>query len=322
MKSTHDTHCLRSGTPLDSYIIDRPIGGGGFSIVYLAHQASDGTQVAIKEYMPHKLAFRGEDGVSVHSVPHPEGSGNFAHGRRMFFLEASTLASIKHPNIVNVINFFRANGTVYMVMAYEKGINLYDYTRRHGGNLSERFLRTVFPPLLDGLKVIHGMGLLHLDIKPANIFLRRGGNPILLDFGAVHQMQNSRRYQPTQVITPGFAPYEQLTPGGYVGPWSDIYAIGAAMRACIDGATPPPADERRMKDTMKPATTLHRKRYSHALLSAIDWATEVDPLLRPQSVDQLLEAMNREYPTRDPDARSDSFLDLLTRDITLPWSKG
>ncbi|MEW6647612.1 MAG: serine/threonine-protein kinase [Pseudomonadota bacterium] len=322
MNDARDNYCLQKGTPLDSYVIDRTIGGGGFSIVYLAHDAGYGTQVAIKEYMPRKLAFRGEDGVSVHTLPDSENGDNFAHGRRMFFQEASTLANIKHPNIVNVINFFRANGTVYMVMAYEKGINLQDYIKRHGGGLSEKFIRTVFPPLLDGIKTIHGMGLLHLDIKPGNIFLRPGGNPILLDFGAVHQMQNSRKYQPTQVVTPGFAPYEQLTPGGYVGPWSDLYAIGASMRACIDGTTPPPADERRMKDTLRPAAQAFKKHYSAALLTAIDWAMEVDPLLRPQSVDQLLEAMNREDPPEEPTSRGDSFLDLLTRDITLPWSKG
>ena len=318
MSETYDNHGLPRGTRIDSYVIDRTIGGGGFSIVYLAH-GEDDSQVIIKEYMPRKLALRAPDGVSVLTGPESEAAESFAHGRRLFFQEASTLATIKHPNIVNVTNFFRANGTVYMVMAYEKGINLQEYIKRHGGGLSEKFIRTVFPPLLKGLKHIHSMGLLHLDIKPGNIYLRTGGNPLLLDFGAVHVMQQSRKYQPTQVITPGFAPYEQLNPGGYVGPWSDLYAIGASMRACIDGVTPPPADERRMRDTMKPATVLFRKNYSMALLAAIDWAMEVDALLRPQNVDQLVEAMNRSDPPEEPTAR-ETFLDLLTRDITLPWS--
>ncbi len=322
MSEAPDIHSLPHGTQVDNYVIDRIIGGGGFSIVYLAHVIDSDVRVVIKEYMPRKLASRGADGISVQTLPDPEAADSFAHGRRLFFQEASTLATIKHANIVNVISFFRANGTVYMVMEYEKGINLQEYIKRHGGNLSEKFLRTVFPPLLDGLKLMHSMGLLHLDIKPGNIFLRAGGNPLLLDFGAVHEMQQSRKYQPTQVITPGFAPYEQLTPGGYVGPWSDVYAIGASMRACIDGTTPPSSDERRMKDALKPATVLYKKRYSYALLSAIDWAMEVDPLLRPQNVEQLLEAMNRDDPPEEPTARGDSFLDLLKRDITLPWSKG
>jgi serine/threonine protein kinase len=79
--------------------------------------------------------------------------------------------------------------------------------------------------------------------------------------------------------------------GGYVGPWTDIYAIGATMRACIEGTAPPPAEERRMKDTMKPAVEAFRKGYSQKILAAIDWAMEVDPMYRPQSVDELLEAL-------------------------------
>jgi serine/threonine protein kinase len=322
MKATHDNPGLREGTIVYGYTITRTIGGGGFSIVYLAKDMANGEQVAIKEYMPRKLAFRSDDGVSVLTQNEAESGENFALGRRMFYQEASTLATVKHPNIVNVINFFSAHGTVYMVMTYEKGISLQDYIKRHGGGLSEKFIRTVFPPLLDGLNLLHEMGLLHLDIKPGNIFLRPGGNPLLLDFGAVHQMQNSRKYQPTQVITPGFTPYEQLSIGGYVGPWSDLYAVGASMRACIDGGTPPSADERRMKDILKPAAQCFRKQYSACLLKAIDWAMEVDPLLRPQNVGQLLEAMNREEPPEEPGSRSDSFLELLTRDISLPWLRG
>jgi serine/threonine protein kinase len=241
----------------------------------------------------------------------------------MFVQEASALASIKHPNVVNVINFFNAHGTVYMVMTYEKGISLQSYIKRHSSGLSENFIRTVFPPLLEGLKAVHAQGLLHLDIKPGNIFLRPGGQPLLLDFGAVHFMRTSRRYQPAQVSTPGFAPCEQLSVGGYVGPWSDLYAVGASMRTCIDGSTPPPADERRMQDRLKPAAHCFRKQYSASLLQAIDWAMEIDPLLRPQNVDAFLAALNaRETIAEEPSSRTEALLGILTRDITLPWGKG
>jgi serine/threonine protein kinase len=224
---------LAPGTRLENYVISQLLGGGGFSIVYLAKEIDSGELVAIKEYMPRKLAFRAEDGCTIRTLD-DKAAEQFAHGRRLFFQEANTLASIKHPNIINVINFFRANDTIYMVMEYVKGINLQDYIRRHKGGLSEKFIYHVFLPLLDGLKLIHERGLLHMDIKPGNIHLRPGGNPVLLDFGAVHEMQQSRRYQPGQVLTLGFSPVEQSMSGGYVGPWTDIYAIGATMRACIE----------------------------------------------------------------------------------------
>jgi serine/threonine protein kinase len=170
------------------------------------------------------------------------------------------------------------------------------YIKKHKGNLSEPFIKAVFLPLLDGLQMIHSKGLLHLDIKPSNIHLRSGANPLLLDFGAVHEMMQTRQFQPNQVITPGFSPIEQLDPGGYVGPWTDIYAIGATMRACLEGVSPPSSPQRREKDTLRPAASAFKKKYSQHLLEAVDWAMEVDPLLRPQSVDKLIEALNGKKP--------------------------
>ena len=287
-------YALPPGTTLDEFTIENVLGGGGFSIVYLATSIHGGEPVVIKEYLPSTLAIRDEN-MSV--IPRAEKHNErFAHGRRLFFQEASTLTTLKHPNIVNVINFFRDNGTVYMVMAYEEGVNMQTYIKKHNGNLSEPFIKAVFLPLLDGLQMIHSRGLLHLDIKPSNIHLRSGANPLLLDFGAVHEIMQTRQFQPNQVITPGFSPIEQLDPGGYVGPWTDIYAIGATMRACLEGVSPPHAPARREKDMLRPAVSAFKKKYSPYLLEAVDWAMEVDPLLRPQSVDKLVEALNGKSP--------------------------
>ncbi len=280
---------LPPNTVVDNYTITRTLGGGGFSIVYLAKDNTYDKEVVIKEYMPTKLATRTRN---LHiSALNSNCGDKFGHGQRLFFQEANTLSNLKHPNIVNVISFFRANGTVYMVMEYEEGINLQSYIKRHDGNMSEQFLMAVFLPLLDGLKTIHQNGLLHLDIKPGNIHLREGANPLLLDFGAAHEMMQTRQFQANQVITPGFSPIEQLDPGGYVGPWTDIYAIGATLRACIEGAPPLSSTKRRERDTLKPAVNAFKKKYSKPLLVAIDWAMEVDPILRPQNIENFIEAL-------------------------------
>jgi len=293
---------LKPGTCLDGYRLEKPLGGGGFSVVYLARDLRDDKRVVIKEYIPNKLACRNRNGQVQARDDSTE--ARFVRGRKLFFQEASTLATLKHPNIVNVFSFFQANGTVYMVMEYQAGENLQHYLQSRGKGLSERFLRTVFPPLLDGLELIHNNDLLHLDIKPGNIHIRRGGQPLLLDFGAVHGFPQSRQEQPGQVISPGFSPTEQYETHGYVGPWTDLYAIGATMRACIEGRAPVDAKRRRERDTLKPAQFAFRDRYADNLLRAIDWAMELDPTLRPQSVAAFRAALTADTTPEPQPTRS------------------
>ena len=197
---------LAPGTRLEDFTIKKTLGGGGFSIVYLAEEHATGQLFVIKEYMPQRMAKRNED--KTVSAISPELVRAFNKGRMMFFQEASTLATLRHENIVNVRNFFRLNNTVYMALYYEEGASLQEYINKRGGKLSEQFLLTIFPPLLDALRMIHLRGFLHLDIKPGNIHLRQGGRPLLLDFGAVHQRQYSRQDQIGHVSSQGFSPVD------------------------------------------------------------------------------------------------------------------
>ncbi|VAX04046.1 Serine/threonine protein kinase, partial [hydrothermal vent metagenome] len=260
-------NALSKGARLEHYRVHQALNAGGFGIVYLCHDEQSDQQVVIKEYMPNKLAQRSDDGtIGPISDAHAE---NFGEGRKLFLQEATALARLDHPNIVRVLNFFSANDTVYMVMEYRPGKNLQSYIRSHSGGLSETLLRTVFPPLLNGLRLVHNTGLLHLDIKPGNIHLCPGGIPLLLDFGAVFPRCTSRKLQVAQVVTPGFSPVEQYDPSGYVGPWTDIYAIGATLRTCIEGSSPPPSNQRKEKDKLRPAANVFRRRYSAGLLEAL-----------------------------------------------------
>lgn len=285
-------HNLEAGTRVDCYQIKQLVGAGGFSLIYLAEDEDTGDEVIIKEFFPKKLATRVEAGTAVTAAG--QKVGHFNQGKKLFYQEAKVLASLRHPNIVQVLNFFLANNTAYLVMVYERGKNLGDYIKKRGGGLSTDFMLTVFVPVLDALSLIHSQSLLHLDIKPNNLHLRTGGHPILLDFGAVHQFATTRQNQSAQVITAGFSPIEQYYSGGYVGPWSDVYAIGASMWTCVSGKAPPPAIERHAQERMKPAVEEFKNRYPRYLLECIDWSLEVDPLLRPQNASELLNALKEE----------------------------
>ncbi|QGU31926.1 serine/threonine protein kinase [Thermochromatium tepidum] len=279
---------LPPGTQVGSYHIVKPIAEGGFSLIYLATDDDSGEEVVIKEYMPKKLARRDRDRrVVPASIEYAE---SLHHGRKLFFQEVKALASLKHPNIVRVLAFFLANDTGYMVMPNERGRNLGAYLRERKGGLSTSFILEVFIPILDALALLHRRSMVHLDVKPGNIHLRHGNMPLLLDLGAVHPF-NRGRSRGGQVITAGYSPVEQYFRGGQVGPWTDVYAVGASIRTCMDGRTPQPAPERQKEDRVVPAVEALKDRYPEFLLKAVDWAMSMDPEKRPQDAEELLFAL-------------------------------
>jgi serine/threonine protein kinase len=294
---SQNNQALPPGCELEGYRIERQISAGGFSIVYLARDAA-GKPVAIKEYLPNALALRGE-GQIVPVVP-PDFQADFNHGLKLFFEEGRALTKLDHPNVVRVLNFFRANGTVYLVMRFETGRTLREYVRKHWGRLSETFLRKVFSGLLDGLGEVHGSGLLHLDIKPANIWLRTDDSPVLLDFGAARYAVDIGPPEPRAMYTPGYAAPEQYHGKFTLGPWTDIYAVGACMYAALAGAAPQAADERLIDDQLLPARQRGAEDYSPRLLATIDECLRLDPARRPQHARALQASLDAEPPADKP----------------------
>ena len=171
---------LPDGYRLQDYRIDRVLSCGGFSIVYLAYDPN-GQPVAIKEYLPSHLVLRREGDVLPSVIE--EDAATFRYGMKCFFEEGRALARLSHPNVVRVLNFFRANETVYLVMRYERGRTLQEHIQLRRGAIREEFIRQLFAHLLNGLREVHTNRLLHLDIKPANIYIRNDGTPVLIDFG-------------------------------------------------------------------------------------------------------------------------------------------
>lgn len=280
---------LAVGEMIDVFRIERVLGAGGFGITYLATDTTLNCQVALKEYFPqnawreqHSRVVRTNEGDSTQS---------FQVGLDRFHKEGQALALFSHPNIVRVRRLLVANNTAYLVMDYEHGETLESYLQRLGRPLTYQEAETIFNPLLDGLRAIHERNLLHLDIKPANIFLRGDGIPVLIDFGgARHQLGQASRMVSFLVASDGYAPNEQYS-GHQLQPVTDIYAVGATLYYSITGRVPADSPIRAnavidgQPDPLLPASQL----VSHAsfpvnFLQALDASLNMRAASRPQSV--------------------------------------
>ena len=307
---------LPDGYQLNNYTIEKLLSSGGFSIVYLARD-ENGNPVAIKEYLPAALVIRA-DGAEV-KINSDENLAVFRHGLKCFFEEGRSLATISHPNVVGVENFFRANETVYMVMQYVRGRTLQFHIQRHRNEFSESFIRRLFTHLLNGLREVHANKLLHLDIKPANIYITMEGKPVLLDFGAARQALTSDAPRLRPMYTAGYAATEQYGNLDQMGPWTDIYAVGATMYTCVTGTHPQPANDRAKDDQMIPARELTRLNYSDEFYEIIDWCLKLDHLARPQSAFELQKALMKDVKELPEavtvDAEDDSLAGRLKKTL-------
>ena len=286
---------LPADTLIGGYRVVRRVAAGGFGVVYLA-LGPDGQQVAIKEYLPASLATR-EPGALSPQVP-AEKLSLYRLGLKSFFEEGRSLAQISHPSVVSVMNFFRENDTVYMVMNYLEGASLQDYiiTARDLKQLKvfrESTIRSLFDEILRGLRIVHQHKMLYLDIKPANVFITDDNKAVLIDFGAAREVLSKEGNFIRPMYTPGFAAPEMYRRDSTMGPWTDIYAIGACIYACMQGYPPNEATQRVPTDRMVVALKRLQGVYSDNLIEVVQWCMALDAQARPQSVFALQKELNR-----------------------------
>ncbi len=277
-----DVSSLPVGYRMLEYQIQSVLGSGGFGITYLARDDNLDLTVAIKEYFPSGLVARGENHAVAVREGHQGAQAKYDWGLQRFLDEARALASFRHPNIVRVLRYFRQNDSAYIVMEYEVGQRLKRWVPNHAP-LTRDALLSIVHPLLDGLDAVHQAGFLHRDIKPDNIYVRADGTPVLLDFGAARRVSSDSAM--TNIISPGFAPFEQYHSQGKQGAWTDIYSLGAVMYWMTTGEKPIESAARVAQDTMPPVSSLGDAGvFGSKLLQTIDWALLPDESRRPQTV--------------------------------------
>lgn len=257
---------LPAGSVLDgSYLIGRLLGSGGFGNTYLAFDLKLHLKVAIKEFLPKELAGRDRHSTEVLVYTSGDSQAQFAVGLDKFLDEARVLAKFKnHPNIVAVSSFFHQFNTAYIVMDYLEGITFKEYLQRKGGRLPYEEVMKIMTPVLDALREVHEVGMLHRDISPDNVYITRKGQVKVLDFGAARQAMGEASKSLSVILKPGYAPSEQYFTKGKQGPWTDIYAVAATIYHALTGQLPPESLERTEEDTLQPPSALGCELPQHA----------------------------------------------------------
>lgn len=308
------------------YKIWQTIGQGGFGITYRAYDVVNNEEVVVKENLPSYCARRDSATLNVVPLGGADNRADFEKALERFYQEAKLLSRLNHPNIVRVTKAFKAAGTAFYVMPWVGGQDLRALIQNQR-TPQEQFLKYVLQSLLGALDYLHQRQLLHRDIKPANILCTEEGVPILIDFGAARQL-NPNRTQ-TTMGTPHYIPIEQQTRSyGNVGPWSDLYALGATMYALLTGSMPPTCLDRIVgKDPYVPLASMPQfksnKQFSKQFLKSIDKALRVNPKDRWQSAREWLEALPHEDgPQKMATAYGDTVVIPATPDFTPNPRKG
>lgn len=304
------------------YKIIKKLGQGTFGITYLASVKIAGTlgsldsdvKVAIKEFFMRDVNGRGHDGVTVTSG---STDGFFVKYKEKFFQEAKNLGKLKHPHIINVLEDFEANGTVYYSMEYIDGDNLNNYIEEKGRLTTNETIR-IAKQIGEALTFMHGQQMLHLDLKPGNVMMR-GKKAVLIDFGLSKQYNENGKPETSTTIkggTEGYAPIEQIlfqkNNAKDFPATMDVYALGGTVYKMLTGKTPPEASI--ILNDGFPAHELKACGVSDELANCIAkamWPTKKE---RFQTIDAFIQEMEKWEISNDDEDEDEDDEKTITQD--------
>lgn len=256
--TNNTTTSLAIGTILHGEAYDYKImdvlGQGTFGITYKAKVEMKGAlgrldsnmYVAVKEFFMKEV--NGRENSSVTSGSTSNG-GLFYYYRDKFEREARNLSTLSHPNIVKVLEAFHANGTTYYSMEYIDGISLdKKIAQSPQGRIPLTEAIETLKQISAAIAFMHSRNMLHLDVKPGNVMMRKDGTAVLIDFGLSKQYTSDGEPESSTKVgagTPGYAPIEQASyhEGKGFPTMMDVYALGGTLFKMLTGQRPPEASE-------------------------------------------------------------------------------
>lgn len=221
-----------TGRTIAQYLVGERLGGGAMAAVYRAQDRNIDRSIAIKVLLP------GADPTM----------------QKRFRLEADVVKDLVHPNIVRTLQVGRSRGIAYIAMELVEGISLGELLERKG-NLSVADSCHLLAPIGNALGYAHAKGIVHRDVKPSNILLKRANPgalnsvviatlpypvvPLLSDFGIARAADNPELTNAGRTIgTPAFMAPEQCVGSAEIDGRADIYALGAVLYRCLVGKAP------------------------------------------------------------------------------------
>ena len=258
----------RAGQTFGSYRLEGLLGRGGMGEVYRARHLRLTNRLAAVKILPASFA----------SDP------DFL---RRFEQEANNAASLDHPNILPVWDYGEQDGTPFLAMPLVPAGSLKELLERRGP-LSPTEAERYLAPIADALDYAHSRGILHRDVKPANILLREDGRPQLADFGIAKAIEAGQAGEGLTGTGGGIGTPEYMAPEqieGRAEPRSDLYALGIALYQLLggqlpyDGATPYEVALKQLGTPLPPLRQL-RPDLSPAIEATVARALAKDPAAR------------------------------------------
>ena len=265
------------------YRIDVLLGQGGMGAVYRAWDVSLNIPVALKEMRPDPNA----------------GPHRLAQLRQQFKREAQVVASLDHPNLVRVTDYFSWNDSELLVMNFVEGENLAQRIEREGAQPERRVLEWALQ-LLEALAYCHTRSVIHRDVKPQNVIIRPDGRAVLVDFGLV-KLWDPRDPRTRTVMrgmgTPEYAPPEQYSAmTGHTDPRSDLYSLGATLYHALTGQAPMSATDRMaVPERFRPVRAV-APHVSRRVEAAVQKAMEMSITQRLGSAREMADALRGDTP--------------------------
>jgi serine/threonine protein kinase len=280
---------LNSALQSGKYRILNILGQGGFGITYLAEHQIFG-EVALKElFLSSGTAQCSRENSTQKNVIAHFDDVQFKNFKDRFLEEARTLYKLKDvKGVVKVLDIFEENSTVYFSMEYLEGEKLEDYVKKQK-KLSEKEGLDIILAIGRTLSEIHKRGVLHRDVKPANVIIGKNGEVSLIDFGIARNYVDEVTETHTTFHSPRYSPPEQKIARSKMGDYSDVYSLGATAYYIFTGEHPQSIEERITGDYVSPK--VYASNLPDSMCEAISKSLNIRERERFQKVDEFLLAL-------------------------------